>query len=81
MTNKDPKRLNPPRVNLEELVEAREALVRKGLVADSGRRKFCKQTGRYEIMWGIAPGARFVCAYRDAAKVFETHSMQSRRKP
>jgi hypothetical protein len=62
MTNKDPERANPPRMSLEAVVEAREALVRKGLVADSGRRKFCKQTGRCEIVWGIAPGARFVFA-------------------
>jgi hypothetical protein len=31
--------------------EAIQDLVRKGLVVDSGQRRWSKRTGRYEIVW------------------------------
>jgi hypothetical protein len=34
-----------------EGVRALRRLVEDGLVADSGRKRWCKETGRYEIVW------------------------------
>ena len=39
---------------LDEVEEAIQDLVRKGLVVDSGLRRWCEETGRYEIVWKLA---------------------------
>jgi hypothetical protein len=62
MTNIICKRADPPPIladdehtmTMERIVEIREELVREGLVVDTGRRKFCEQTGRFEIVWGLS---------------------------
>jgi hypothetical protein len=36
-----------------ECVRAIRDLVEKGLLADSGRKRWSKETGRYEIVWVI----------------------------
>jgi hypothetical protein len=43
------------KVTIEEVKEACESLARKGLIADSGRRRFSERTGRWEIVW-VATG-------------------------
>ena len=35
----------------DEIQQAIQDLVRKGLVVDSGRRRWSERTGRYEIVW------------------------------
>lgn len=35
--------------------EALDAFAREGLIIDTGRRKLSKRTGRYEIVWALAP--------------------------
>jgi predicted transcriptional regulator len=35
----------------DEIQQAIQDLVRKGLVVDSGRRRWSARTGRYEIVW------------------------------
>jgi hypothetical protein len=36
---------------LRSIEEAIQDLVRKGLLIDSGRKKWSQRTGRYEIVW------------------------------
>jgi hypothetical protein len=46
-----------PKDKPEELSEIRAAvqeLVRKGLVVDSGERRWSERTRRYEIVWALA---------------------------
>ena len=49
MARKD-KSADPAEIQLA-IEEAVQELVRKGLVVDSGQRRWSERTGRYEIVW------------------------------
>lgn len=38
--------------------KAIQELVRKGLVIDSGQRRWSKRTGRYEVVWVSTPSGK-----------------------
>jgi len=38
--------------------EAIQSLARKGLIYDTGRRRWCDRTKSYQIVWATVPGAR-----------------------
>jgi hypothetical protein len=38
----------------EAIEQAIQNLARKGLIVDTGRRRWCEQTGRYEIVWAAS---------------------------
>jgi hypothetical protein len=38
----------------DEIEEAISSLAEKGLIVDSGRRRYSQRTGRYEIVWVAA---------------------------
>jgi hypothetical protein len=40
---------------LERVREAIAELARDGRIIDTGRRKYSKRTGRYEIVWAAVP--------------------------
>jgi hypothetical protein len=45
-------------MTLNEIRAAVEELVRMGLVADSGERKWNEQTQRYEVLWTLTEAGR-----------------------
>jgi hypothetical protein len=47
-------KLAGPTPTLSEIRAARQELVEMGFLVDSGRRKWCEETGRYEILWVLA---------------------------
>ena len=47
-------KLAGPTPTRSEIIAARQELVEMGLLVDSGRRKWCEETGRYEILWALA---------------------------
>jgi hypothetical protein len=53
MPRKDmPRKDRPADAEIQRLIEeAIQDLVRKGLVVDSGQRRWSQRTGRYEIVW------------------------------
>ena len=53
MPRKDmPRKDRPADTEIQGLIEeAIQDLVRKGLVIDSGQRRWSQRTGRYEIVW------------------------------
>jgi hypothetical protein len=53
MPRKDvPRKDRPADAEIQRLIEeAIQDLVRKGLVIDSGQRRWFQRTGRYEIVW------------------------------
>jgi hypothetical protein len=42
-------------MTLAEAIEAREALIKKGLLIDSGKRRLNKRTGEMDIVWEAVP--------------------------
>ena len=47
-----PRKDRPADAEIQRLIEeAIQDLVRKGLVVDSGQRRWSQRTGRYEIVW------------------------------
>ena len=48
------KKIKLARPTLSELIAARQELVEMGYLVDSGRRDWCEETCRYEIIWALA---------------------------
>ena len=46
------------KVTLEEIQEAIQSLARKGLIVDSGQRRWSERTQSYHIVWVAASGAK-----------------------
>jgi hypothetical protein len=44
-----------PEPILERFRETLDRLASDGLIYDTGRRKFCPETGRFEIVWAAVP--------------------------
>jgi hypothetical protein len=45
-------------VTYEDICQAIQDLAEEGLIVDSGRKKWSKRTGQYEILWMLSPIAR-----------------------
>lgn len=45
-------------VTYEDICRAIQSLAEDGLIVDSGRKRWSKRTGRYEIVWMLSPIAR-----------------------
>jgi len=43
----------------EAIEEALRSLAEKGLIFDTGRRRWSERTGTYQIVWAAVPGAKF----------------------
>jgi hypothetical protein len=44
----------------ERMKKAREELTREGLLVDSGRKRWCEVTGRYDTVWTLSPEGKRV---------------------
>jgi hypothetical protein len=69
-----PKVVDPIDALYDGVVRELQSLAEDGLVADSGRKRWCKRTGRYETVWVLTELGEQI----EAPSALEQHSRPRR---